>query len=99
MTPKRRFWKDPTDPPERLFDALFQRFLSPSWVLNTLEKCVEKDVPDQTPKSPIIRCPHGRETSFEGIHDKSGFGDFGDCSGPVCSAFQNLRLGRLKGYV
>ena len=32
----------------------------------------------QTPKSPIIRCSHGRETSFEGKHDKSGFGDFGD---------------------
>ncbi len=32
----------------------------------------------QTPKSPIIRCSYGQETSFEGMYDKSGFGDFGD---------------------
>ena len=24
------------------------------------------------------RCPYGQETSFEGIHDKTGIGDFGD---------------------
>jgi hypothetical protein len=31
------------------------------------------------PKSLIIRRSYGLETSFEGIYDKSGFGDFGDC--------------------
>ena len=31
------------------------------------------------PKSLIIRRSYGLETSFEGIYDKSGLGDFGDC--------------------
>ncbi len=53
------------------------------WMLCSFVKQLQDDGQkhthwEQTPKSAIWRCSYGHETSFEGIDDKSGIGDFGD---------------------
>ena len=51
---------------ERFFKVLFKGSCTRFWAH------ADPEIPDYK------RCSYGQETSFEGMYDKSGFGDFGD---------------------